>query len=75
MPKQPTTKRPSGTLTLRSRTTTVCTVDAPAISTPKHDYGEDDTEQEDADPWETEESDEPEDADGGGDEESENPAN
>ena len=39
-----------------------------------YDYGEDDTEQEDADPWETEESDEPEDADGGGDEESENPA-
>ena len=39
-----------------------------------YDYGEDDTEQEDADPWETEESDEPEDADRGGDEESENPA-
>ena len=39
-----------------------------------YDYGEDDTEQEDADPWETEESDEPEDAGGGGDEESENPA-
>ena len=35
-----------------------------------YDYGEDDTEQEDADPWETEESDEL-DADGGGDEESE----
>lgn len=39
-----------------------------------YDYGEDDTEQEDADPWETEESDEPEDAGGGGDEESENSA-
>ena len=39
-----------------------------------YDYGEDDTEQEDEDPWETEESDEPEDADRGGDEESENPA-
>ena len=39
-----------------------------------YDYGEDYTEQEDADPWETEESDEPEDAGGGGDEESENPA-
>lgn len=39
-----------------------------------YDYGEDDTEQEDADPWETEESDEPEDVDGGGDEESETPA-
>ena len=39
-----------------------------------YDYGEDDTEQEDADPWETEESDEPEDVGGGGDEESENPA-
>ena len=30
-----------------------------------YDYGEDNTEQEDADPWETEESDEPEDAGGG----------
>ena len=39
-----------------------------------YDYGEDDTEQEDADPWESEESDEPEDVGGGGDEESENPA-
>ena len=39
-----------------------------------YDYGEDDTKQEDEDPWETEESDEPEDAGGGGDEESENPA-
>jgi len=39
-----------------------------------YDYGEDDPEQEDADPWESEESDEPEDAGGGGDEESENPA-
>ena len=34
-----------------------------------YDYGEDDTEQEDEDPWETEETDEP-DADGGSDEES-----
>ena len=33
-----------------------------------YDYGEDDTEQEDEDPWETEESDEP-DADGGSTEE------
>ena len=39
-----------------------------------YDYGEDDTEQEDADPWETEESDEPEDAGGGGDEECESSA-
>ena len=38
-----------------------------------YDYGEDDTDQEDEDPWETEESNKP-DADGGGDEESEDKA-